>query len=243
MATVDRPSPHSGLLDPEGVPWLENGERMDAAQFLRRYEHTQEHFHAELVEGIVYVVSSPLRNRHGRSSSHLGGRLFLYSASTPGSEAQDNTTTVLGDQSVPQPDSALLIRAEYGGQTHDGSGDDDYTYGAPELVVEVAYSTRSIDLHGKLRDYERAGVREYLVFDLLRNALHAFGLRVGRFEPVAIDPDGVFHSPVFPGLWLDGSALFAGDKPGLIATLNRGLATAEHAAFVEGLERRRDQHS
>ena len=241
MATVEKPvaKTEPEPLDPEGFPWLENGERMDATTFLDRYEQTPHHVHAELIEGTVYVMPSPLRNRHGRSSMSLSACLFLYSAATPGTEGQDNTTTVLGEESVPQPDSALLILSEYGGQTRDGTGDDDYTYGAPELIVEVAFSSRSIDLHGKFRDYERAGAREYVVFDLRPRALRWFVLRDEKFEPLGADADGVFRSHTFPGLWINGTALATRDKAALIATVQNGLASPEHAAFVAELERRR----
>jgi hypothetical protein len=40
---------------------------------------------------------------------------------------------------------------------------------------------------------------------------------------------------VFPGLWLDPHALAAGDRAALRAALDRGLATAEHAAFAARL--------
>jgi hypothetical protein len=40
---------------------------------------------------------------------------------------------------------------------------------------------------------------------------------------------------VFPGLWLDPAALLADDGPALVAALERGLATAEHAAFIARL--------
>ena len=243
MATVENPeaktTPDADLLDPEGFPWLENGERMDQKTFHERYPRMPPGFKAELVEGIVYVMPSPLRLRHGRNDFELSGCLFLYKAATPGTAGQNNTTTILGDESEPQPDSALLILQEYGGQSRDGEGDDDYTYGAPELIVEVAYSSRSLDLHGKLRDYERAGAREYVVFDLRLRALRWYVLRDGKFEPLPPDPDGIFRSRVFPGLWIDPIALAAKDSAALVATLQRGLASPEHAAFVGELERRR----
>ncbi|MBV8678664.1 MAG: hypothetical protein JO355_15990, partial [Planctomycetaceae bacterium] len=47
--------------------------------------------------------------------------------------------------------------------------------------------------------------------------------------------DGCYHSEAFPGLWLDPRALLDDDLDGLMATLERGLATAEHAAFVARL--------
>ncbi|CAN5624876.1 hypothetical protein BH23PLA1_BH23PLA1_15020 [soil metagenome] len=156
---------------------------------------------------------------------------------TPGTEGQSNTTTILGEESEPQPESALLILEDHGGQSRDG--DDEYTHGAPELIVEVAFSSRSIDLHGKLRDYERAGALEYLIYDLRDRQVRWFVLEAGRFVLLTQDPDGLFRSRTFPGLWLDPAALSRGDKPALIAALNRGLASPEHAAFVAELSRRK----
>jgi hypothetical protein len=53
------------------------------------------------------------------------------------------------------------------------------------------------------------------------------------------DNRGVFRSHVFPGLWLDGPALLARDSRRLLQTLDQGLATLEHAAFVRWLGGRR----
>ncbi len=227
-----------GLFDEEGLPWLENGERMDQKTFHERYLKTPEGFKAELIGGIVYVMASPLRNRHGRSDARASALLFHYSLETPGTEVQNNTTTILADESEPQPDSALLILEEFGGQSR--GGEDDYTYGAPELLVEVSHSSRSIDLNQKLRDYERAGVREYVVADLKKKGIRWFVLSDGRFGELGADPDGLFRSRVFPGLWLDPDAFFRNDKRALIAALRRGLDAPEHAAFVAELERRHE---
>ena len=60
-------------------------------------------------------MASPLKIRHGRGDApRLIGWLYLYSAATPGTEVQNNTTTILGDRSEPQPDSALLILPSHG---------------------------------------------------------------------------------------------------------------------------------
>jgi hypothetical protein len=48
------------------------------------------------------------------------------------------------------------------------------------------------------------------------------------------DADGVFRLRTFPGLWIHGEALLAKDRR-LMATLEQGLATPEHAAFVNRL--------
>jgi hypothetical protein len=64
---------------------------------------------------------------------------------------------------------------------------------------------------------------------------HWFVLREGRHVEHPPAPDGLFRSEVFPGLWLDAAALFANNLDGLMAGLERGLATPEHAAFVARL--------
>ncbi|GAC1320572.1 MAG: hypothetical protein NVSMB14_16530 [Isosphaeraceae bacterium] len=108
--------------------------------------------------------------------------------------------------------------------------------GAPELVVEVSLSTRRLDLDARKLDYERSGVLEYLFIGVEPDEVVWFVRRGERFDQLAPDADGIFRSEAFPGLWLDPAALFASDGRGLIATLERGLATPEHAAFVARLE-------
>jgi Uma2 family endonuclease len=245
MATIDRPETVTRdaetFFDPEGYPWLENGEHMDQAKFHARYLNLPPEFKAELIEGVVYVMPSPLKNKHARSDFSLIGWLYVYSASTPGTAGQSNATTILGDKSEPQPDSALLILPAFGGQSRDG--DDDITYGAPELIVEIAWSSRSIDLSAKLRDYERAGVREYVVQNLHDQSIHWHFLQDGKFELLTPGSDGIYRSRAFPGLWLDPIRLFAGDNASVIKMLQQGIASPEHAAFVADLERRRSELS
>ena len=126
----------------------------------------------------------------------------------------------------------MRILPSRGGRTHDLGI---YIGGAPELVVEVAASSRSIDLGAKLADYERAGVREYLVVTLDPDDVFWHVRRDDRLVRVPPDADGLYRSGVFPGLWLDPAALLADDGPALVAALERGLATEEHAAFVARL--------
>jgi Uma2 family endonuclease len=155
-----------------------------------------------------------------------------YEEATPGTEAFDNASAILGDDSEPQPDACLLINVPGLGQTGDQDG---YIAGAPELIVEVASSSAAIDLHRKRDDYQRAGVREYLVVVLRQARVVWWVLRQGAFAELAPGPDGVYRSEVFPGLWLDPAALLRGDGPRLREVLRQGLATPEHAAFVARL--------
>ena len=57
--------------------------------------------------------------------------------------------------------------------------------------------------------------------------------------PIQPDDDGLHRSAAFPGLWLDPAALLAGDRGRIMAALDRGLATPEHADFVARLEETR----
>jgi hypothetical protein len=51
-----------------------------------------------------------------------------------------------------------------------------------------------------------------------------------------LDDTGIYRSEVFPGLWLDPSALLRGDTPSVQTTLQRGLASQEHSDFVARLK-------
>ncbi|MGZ3335756.1 MAG: Uma2 family endonuclease, partial [Isosphaeraceae bacterium] len=114
-----------------------------------------------------------------------------------------------------------------------------YFAGAPELIIEIARSSRAFDLGAKKADYERAGVQEYVVVELDPDLIHWFIRRDDRFEDLPPGPDGVYRSEIFPGLWLDPEALFAKDRVKLIGVLHQGLATPAHAAFLARLEKAR----
>jgi Uma2 family endonuclease len=212
-------------------PPLVEGDRLDQPEFHRRYEAMPPGTRAELINGVVFMPS-PVDRDHGEA--HVPAIVWLdrYAEATPGVEVLDNATAILGRKSEPQPDAVLRIRPEYGGRTRTERG---YVRGAPELVVEVAKATRYIDLGPKLDDYERAGVQEYIVRALDPDEVIWYELREGRLVEVPTAVDGLYHSQVFPGLWLDPHALMANDLGSMLAALNLGLATAEHAAFVAKL--------
>lgn len=234
IASQVRPSPVA--IEPDlVVPPLEQGDRLSRDEFERRYEAMPD-VKAELIEGVV-VMASPVRLRsHGRPHSHLNGVLFNYESATPGVSGADNSTTRLDLDNEPQPDLLLMIDPDRGGQAK--ISEDDYVEGAPELVIEIASSSVSIDMHLKLCVYRRAGVREYLVWRVRDRAIDWFERRGSDFVQKTPDDAGVLRSVVFPGLWLDAAALLAGELPKVIATLQQGLATPEHAAFVADLAAR-----
>lgn len=213
---------------------LQNGDTMGREEFHRLYEQTPEDFKAELIGGIVYVAS-PLYPGHGKPHLLLGAVVAAYEGRTSGVDASDNTTILLGAEGEPQPDLYVRILPEYGGQSTTGAND--CVVGAPELVIEVANSSRAIDLHAKKNDYARYGVREYLVHCVEEKQLRWFDLKADiELQPNA---DGIVRAKTFPGLWIDDPALIARDYQKLMQTLEAGLATPEHAAFNAELARRR----
>lgn len=218
------------------LPPLENGDHLDQKTFHARYEAMPPDTRAELIGGIVYM-SSPLKRPHGRHHSKIMTWLGVYEAATPGTESLDNTTVILGLESELQPDAFLMILPEFGGQMRENS--DEYLEGSPELVAEVASTTESIDLKTKLRDYEKAGVKEYLVVALRQKNLFWFMRRRGRFKELAPGSDGLLRSEVFPGLWLDPAALLKPNLPQMLEVVRQGIASPEHAAFVVRLASRK----
>jgi Uma2 family endonuclease len=224
MSTIERSDRHV-------LPPLAAGQRLDQPTFHVRYQAMPPGVRSELVGGEV-VMPSPLLNDHGEMDEHVGYWLSHFKRFTPGLRSPRNTSTILGRDSEVQPDCQLRIPQELGGQSRVIDG---YVTGAPELVLEVSKASRSFDLGRKKDDYEKAGVLEYLVVTIEPDEVTWFVRRDGRFVPQAPGRDGLFRSEVFPGLWLDPAALFAGNLNGLSAALEQGLATPEHAAFAARL--------
>ena len=209
---------------------LRSGDRMNRAEFHSMYERAPRNFKAELIGGTVYVAS-PLGLAHANRHGHLGMLFAAYELNTPGTESGDNATVMLGDESEPQPDLLLRILPEFGGQS--ATDRHDYVKGAPELIAEIAHSSKSIDLHGKREDYALNGVREYLVLSVTDERLYWFDLPTGRELPIG--PGGIVRIRSFPGFWIDVEALFQSDYKRLMATFQHGLDSPEHADFVRQL--------
>ena len=224
MSTVDRP-------DIRTLPPLVDGEMLDRATFHERYEAMPPQTRAELIGGVVYMAS-PRSLGHGEVDDDACYWLGHYRRHTKGLRSASNATVKFEDYGEPQPDLQLFIREELGGQSRVVDG---YVVGAPELLIEVSRSTRRKDLGPKKKDYERAGVLEYIFIGIDPDEIRWFALRGGRYVQLQLGAGGLYRSGVFHGLWLDPKALLAGDLEAVVAALDLGLATPEHAAFVARL--------
>jgi Uma2 family endonuclease len=215
-------------------PRLLNGMRLSASEFLARWEALPDLKDAELIEGIVYV-SSPVGFTHGRFDASVSGLLSQYADETPGCEAANNATcNMLGN--LPQPDSVLRIREEFGGSSRMGKV---FLEGAPELAVEICTSSADLDFGPKLALYQRAGVREYITFETHPKRIVWRMLVGGSYKQIRPDAAGILRSHRFPGLWLDTAAFWAGDGKRKRDTLRAGIESDEHRAFVEQLAKLR----
>jgi hypothetical protein len=215
----------------EPPPPLVEGQRLDQPTFHTRYEAMPPSTRGELLAGVV-CMPSPLSFGHSDALIPMIVWLDRYEEFTAGVQALENATVMLDWRNEPQPDAALRVRPEYGGRTRNEGG---YVAGVPELVVEVARSTRYIDLGPKFNEYERAGVLEYVVRAVDPDEVVWYVQENGRFIILLPDPDGLYRSRAFPGLWLDPRALLAGDRAAVRAALDQGVAAPEHAAFVARL--------
>ncbi len=211
-------------------PVLREGDRLTGAEFLRRWEAMPDLQHAELIDGVVFMAS-PVGRLHGALLVRIGGWLSAYCDVAHACEAASDSTWLMGTGDIPQPDAALRILPEYGGQ----SGDSGWMYrGAPELVVELTDSSTSRDLGAKLDLYRRAGVREYVTILLQTRQVIWRQLARGRYREMQPGEDGLYRSQAFPGLWLDPEAVWDRRKS-LRTAVELGLKSPEYAAFVRKL--------
>lgn len=115
--------------------------------------------------------------------------------------------------------------------------EDDYIEGAPELIVEIAASSATYDLHDKKRTYRRNGVQEYIVWQVLDRKIDWFSLQNGEYVSLPVDERGIVRSKVFPGLWLAVTALLSREIAQVLAVLQEGLSSPDHQRFVKDLRK------
>jgi len=235
MAAMHKTVPEARAPAGDAVPPLREGDRLTRAEFERRYDVMPDLKKAELIEGTVSMPSPVTIEKHSSPHAIIVGWLVQYWAATPGVLAGVDGSVRLDPGNMPQPDAFLMILPEHGGQARIDA--DDYLEGAPELAVEVSASSSTYDLNEKRDVYQRTGVREYLAWRVPEGGLDWFVLREGRFERLEPDPNGIYRSEAFPGLWLDAGALLRGDLRALFQSLQQGLASPEHGEFVERLHK------
>ena len=164
---------------------------------------------------MVYIEMTVGR-QHARTHARLNAWLMGFESRTANVEVLDNVTVRLGEDDL-QPDA--LLRVVEGGTS--AISDDDCVVGPPELVAEVAVSSRSYDRHKKLEVYRRGGVPEYICWQAFNGVIDWWTLEGGLYRPIEPDSAGVLASRVFPGLRLDSRAMIAGDMRAVLGLLGQ----------------------
>src|ERR1700679_2017314 len=94
---------------------LVEGQRLDQPTFHALYQAMPPGTRAELIDGVVHM-RGPVGRAHGRAHVPVIMWLGFYAEYTTGVEVLDNTTTILGWKSEPQPDARLRILPQWGGR-------------------------------------------------------------------------------------------------------------------------------
>lgn len=220
------------------IPPLENGDRMNRYEFEARSSIPTAPKKLELINGVVFMAAALRYRSHGLPHSYIMGWLALYAANTPGVELADNATIRLDVDNEPQPDALLRIETDFGGQSQISK--DDYIEGAPELIVEIAGSTFSYDLHDKLEVYRRHGVKEYIVWRVYDHQIDWLYLREGRYISLLPNEMGLIESKTFPGLVLALESMLEHNLLDVLAQQQEQLKCESYVEFCRRLNNRDD---
>jgi Uma2 family endonuclease len=233
MSILIREKERALVSEQAETPPLVAGDYLTRAEFERRYHAQPELKKAELIEGIVYMPSPVRADKHGDPHFDLIGWLGFYRMMTPSVRGSDNATVRFDLLNEPQPDIILRLDPAAGGRSWiDGDG---YLQGAPELVVEIAASSTSYDLHQKWATYARHGIQEYMVVQMNERIISWFALHEDTYVALVSNEEGILQSQIFPGLWFDTNGFWKDDMPAVLATLQRGMASSAYRNFTESL--------
>jgi Uma2 family endonuclease len=211
---------------------LVDGDHLSVEEFERRYEAMPHLKKAELINGVVHMPP-PVHDDHSTPHSFASAWVGLYCAHTPGTQAHIERSVQFIGHSEVQPDVMLVIRPEHGGATF--LNERGNLAGSPELILEVAATSANYDLYEKKDLYHANRVREYIVWQTLDARLDWFDWESTAYVRRLPDKPGLIKSRVFPGLWLNVTALLNGRHDAVLRTVQAGVASAEHRAFVRKL--------
>ena len=210
---------------------LQNGDRLTREEFERRYDAMPHLKNAELIEGVVYLPSSPVSNdNHGAPHADmmmpLAALSSVHSRRARGRQL-DGSSRSRQRRSAGRSTSSRSTAARSRLRTGTSWGDRNWPPRWPSARPATTWgpSCRSIAATPCRDPVLR-------VFD---EALDWFILRGSQYE--RLEPSkGIHKSEVFPGLWLDAASLLSGDLARVHEVLQQGLASKQHKKFVAQLQ-------
>lgn len=118
------------------------------------------------------------------------------------------TDVLLSKHDIVQPDILFISRENETARTATGK----HILGAPDLAVEVlSASTRRLDENIKLDLYDRAGVREYWMFNAAQRSVRVYRRQDGRLllaAELSAAAGDVLTTPLLPGLEIPLAEIF-----------------------------------
>jgi Uma2 family endonuclease len=179
------------------LPAMQHPESISFEDFLATLD---EDAHAEWVDGQV-VPMSPVSERHDAVVGFIYAILrgYVRRKKIAGRVFLDGFQMKLGAvRSSRVPDVAFVAPERMHALR------DTYLDGPADLAVEVVSpESRTRDRIEKLREYEKAGVRDYWLIDPALRTAEAFRLTGGAYAPRDLGSPARLTCEALPGLWID----------------------------------------
>jgi Uma2 family endonuclease len=178
--------------------------------FMANYEGMR----VEWVKGTVIEMAG-ITLRHDSLTSFLRRLFDYFLESTIGGRVVQDPMLMQLEKVTRAPDLQILLPTSLH-KLHPKR-----VIGAADVVIEiVSAGSQRIDRHEKFGDYETASVLEYWLFDPIYQESLFFRLNSdGKYERIAPDENGVYHSAILPQFKLPVALLWQDPLPNVKATL------------------------
>jgi Uma2 family endonuclease len=201
MAEQVAPASQPNLKQPDA-----SAETISADEYMAQYAHD---FY-EWVKGELIKIS-PVSEKHDALTRYFTLLLEAYFSLNPIGKLRQEPFVMRLDatESRREPDLQVILNTNPGNLTKTAM------VGPADICIEVVSEESVARDHGeKFAEYEKAGVREYWIVDPLRDTCRFNRLNeAGVYIPVGPGQDGLYETPLLPGLKLDVAILWREQLP------------------------------
>lgn len=166
----------------------------------RYYREAPSNQKCEFVRGEL-ILFSPMTIDHGDMVSFLDSLLRMYCDHCRLGRVMAGTTVEFGSDIHREPD-LFFVPSERSRQTSGMPLKD-----LPGFIIEVAATTREMDLREKAQDYESAGVEEYWVVDMEKYEVVVHHLVDGKYQVESLS-EGRITSEMVEGFFVESHWLW-----------------------------------
>ena len=171
-----------------------------------------ESFH-EWVDGVI-TKTSPVTSKHDNLTGYSRELFRAYFAIKPIGVVK-NAPFVMRLKNVKsrrEPDLQIILNS------NPGTLEDTYMDGAADICIEVvSQGSVTTDYSAKLEEYERGGVREYWLFDPMRETTTFYRLNEkGQFQAQQPESNHNYSTPLLPGFKVHIPTLWQPELPSII---------------------------